>query len=89
MVCIFVFKSLYIRDVGVFSVQDPSSYNLRSKASIKLEVLFISTSHSQQSTQFAGPSNFKALQESIRDLSKYDEFKKIIKNQSILGLWDI
>ena len=89
MVCNFVFKSLYIRDFGVFSVRDPSSYNLRSEASIKLVVPFIPTSHSQQSIQFAGPSIFNALPASIRDLCNYDEFKKVIKNQLILGLWVI
>ena len=47
MVWIFVFKSLYIRDFGVFTLRDPGSYDLRSESSIRLVVPFIPTSHSR------------------------------------------
>ena len=80
MVCIFVVKSLYIRDFGVFTLRDPGSYDLRSESSIRLVVPFIPTSHSRQSIQFAGPTIFNALPENIRDLQDYNEFKKTIKN---------
>ena len=80
MCLLLVYKVREFSDsYGWFQVHENEMYNTRSSSMMNLVVPLVRTTHSRQSINFTGPTNWNSLPIGLKCAQNYDAFKRGLK----------